>query len=295
MTLATERPHRRETARRRAERVWVRRRAEAEAARAAHVARPRLRLLVLGAAALVIAALLAHTRPFLLHVVRLSGLQQASAAEVQADLDVPPGAYTWQLRPWTLTRRLRRDPLIAAARVRYLGLNGIAIQIRERVPAVGVLQGRTLWEVDAGGRVLRGLPEALGRGPVVVPGLGIPIAVVTGAHLAALAAGQRVTAPPVLAAMRVAESLGGAVATAAGTVVISGDQVGVMTLGGIPVNYGNGSDARRKTQILLGVLQATGAQRAEVTAIDLASVTTPSLTLRPGSPPLTLNGVATSG
>lgn len=282
-----------ETARRRAERAW-----------AGQVPQPtpsvapsgrRLLGALLACACLGAGALLAHTQPFLLRRLAISGLQQASAAEIRADLELPAGAYTWQLRPWTLTRRLRRDPLIASARVGYLGLDGLSITVREREPVVGFLQSGTLWEVDAAGTVLRGLAASSTRGPVTIPGLGVPIAVVVGAQLGTVAPGERISAPGPLQAMQVAEALGGSVTTTAGTVVVSGNRIGVLTLGGIPVDFGDGSAARRKAQILQGILQAIGGQGAEVTAIDLSSVITPSLTLRPGSPPLTMNGVVTSG
>lgn len=292
--MGSEGTPRRETARRRAERVWAKRGEEPERQAPATSGRRVLGALI-ACACLGAGTLLAHTQPFLLRRLVISGLQQASAAEIRADLELPVGAYTWQVRPWTLVRRLRRDPLIASAHVGYLGLDGLSIAVRERAPAVGILQAGTLWEVDAAGMVLRGLPAAGNRGPVTVPGLGVPIAVIVGAQLGTVAPGQHLAAPAVLRAMQVAESLGGAVATTAGTVTLSGTQIGVVTVGGIPVNFGNGSDARRKARILVGILQAIGAQGAEVTAIDLSSVTTPSLTLRPGSPPLTVNGVVTSG
>ena len=292
--MGTERPSRRDTARRRAERVWSQR--EAELGREATRTSGRR---VLGAVAagilLSLGALLIHSRPFLYRGAVIHGLQQASQAEVQADMEVPARAYTWQLRPWTIARRLRRDPLIASARVGYLGIGHLSVTVRERVPVVGIVQGTTLWEVDATGMLLRGLPFTAGHGPMTVPGLNLPIAVLMGANLGNVTAGQHITSGNVLAAMRVAESLGGAVKTTAGTVVLTGDQVGLITLGGISVNYGNGADAPRKTEILLGILQAIGAQSAQVTAIDLSSLTTPSLTLRPGSPPLNVNGVVTSG
>ncbi len=290
-------PARRGAARRRAERAWSRR-APAAADRAAPPGRTRRRLLglVVVAAAVALATVVLHSRPFQLRHLVISGLEQASAAEVRADLQLPAGVYTWQLRPWTLARRLVRDPLIASARVRYLGTGTLSITIREHVPVVGVLQGTTLWELDRAGVVLRALPDPGGKGPVTVPGLGIPIAAVVGDQLGTVAPGDTLRSAAVQLGVHVAQSLGGAVASTAGTISLNGTgQVTVLTSGGIPVNYGDGLDARHKTAILLGILQSLGAQQSDVASIDLAAVATPALTLKPGSPPLHVNGVVTSG
>ncbi len=252
----------------------------------------RLRSALVVAVLTTLACLGLHTRPFLLQRLVITGLHQASPAEVRAALALPRNTYTWQVRPWTVDRRLRRDPLLASAHASYLWPDGLRIAVVERRPVAALVEGQTAWELDGSGLVLRALPDAAPHGPLEVPGLGIPVPVILGVTGSNPIPGEVLRGQQVARALEVAGGLGGAVGSTVGAITVSASAtVGVLTLDGLPVNYGDGADAREKTAILLGVLAALGSQRSSVASIDLASTATPALKLVAGAPPIHLNGV----
>lgn len=242
--------------------------------------------------ALVVAVLLAggaallHTRPFLLTRLSVHGLHQVTVAEVEANLALPPGTYTWQIRPWVLTRRLAADPLVRASSIHLLWPDGVTIALTERVPSALVLDGLSAWEIDATGRLLRALADETGAAHLTAPGLPVGLPVISGASLATPQAGRPVENPVVLAALAVAETLGGTVGRQVALVTVAPDgAIGVRTGGGVPVNYGNGASAATKTQELLGILECAQTLGAAVAAIDLSAPLTPAVRIQPGSPP----------
>ncbi len=243
---------------------------------------PRARLgAAVAVAGLVGAAVLGlHTRPFLLSRLRVAGLRQVSVAEVQADLAVPAGAYTWQLRPWVLEARLERDPLVRRATVRVLWPGGLQVSLVERAPAALLLSGAQAWEVDAHGRLLRALPAPAAQAGQPVPGVGRPVPLVTGVSLPAPQAGQVVEAPALGGALAVAEALGGTYPSLVSEVTVtSAGAVGLVLRGGVPVLYGDGSAARLKTQELLGALAYFQQRGEKVGSCDVSSTRTPACTL----------------
>jgi len=248
------------------------------------VPRGRLRL-ALGAAALVaLGAAILHTRPFLLNRLVITGLRQATPAEVEADLALPEGTYTWQLRSWVLARRLADDPLIAHASFRLLWPGGLAVAVTERIPAALLQDGQTAWEVTAGGLLLRALPDQGASPRVTAPGLPPDLPMIVGAQLAAPVAGTDAAAPSVLRGIRVAEALGGAVGTDIAEVTVSAESVGVLTSTGVPVSYGDGAQAALKTEELLGIIACAHSAGVHLTSVDLSAPQTPAVTTKPGSP-----------
>jgi cell division protein FtsQ len=256
--------------------------------------RGRLALAAAAAALVGLGALALHTRTFLLKYLVVTGARQLSAAEVEADLALSPGVYTWQLRPWVLTRALSHDPLIAKARVRLVWPDRLEVEVTERLPVALLLDGQTAWEVDAAQRLLRALPDQDGTTAVTVPGLGVRLPVIVGLHLPAPAAGEVLSLPVLARALAVAQSLGGTVGRDIAEVTVAGDgSVGVLTAQGVPVAYGDGSDAPVKTRTLLGILAAARAQGVRLASCDVSAPATPVCRYQPGSPPLTYPPPAT--
>ncbi len=252
--------------------------------------RPRGRLLIAAVfgAGCAVAALGLHTRTFLLRHLEVTGLRQATVSEVTADLALPRVTYTWQLRSWVLQRRLLRDPMIAAAQVKVHWPGGLAIAVRERIPAALYVAGGQAWEVDASGRLLRALSDPSNALAVHAAGLPSRVPVVQGASLKRPVPGAAARGTGVAAALGVARSLGAAFGKEISVVTVSsGGVVGVRTVGGVAVDYGNGTQPRRKTRILLGILQAAAQQPGvKLASIDLRSLVTPAVGLAAGSRPL---------
>lgn len=242
---------------------------------------------LLVAAALGGISLLMHAHGLQVARLDVSGLRQVTTAEVEADLQLPPGTYTWQVRPWVLDRRLRLDPLVAAAHSAVIWPNGLRIVIVERVPVAVVLDGQTAWEVDATGRLLRALPDEDGTRALLVPGIGAPLPMITGLSLPEAEAGQRVTSPVLPSALAVAGSIGGVLGKQiSGVTVTKQGEVGVITADGMAVNYGDGSQAMRKTDTLLGILALARAQGVRLASCDVSAAATPACQTQNGSPPL---------
>jgi cell division protein FtsQ len=224
------------------------------------------------------AALGLHTRPFLLSHLRVTGMRQVTPAEVEADLALPAGTYSWQVRPWILQARLERDPLVRRARVSILWPNGLQVALVERVPAALILSGSQAWEVDAAGRLLRALPGAQAAQPV--PGLGRPLPPIVGVALPDPQPGQVVRSAVLGRALAVAAALGGTFPGQVAEVTAAADgSVGLRLRSGVSVIYGDGSDARLKTEELLGALAYFRQHGEAVTACDVSSTRTPACTL----------------
>lgn len=261
---------------------------------------PRARLAAVAAAAglIVAAALGLHTRPFLVSHLRVAGLRQISVAEVQADLALPPGAYTWQLRPWVLESRLERDPLVRSATVRVLWPSGLQVSLVERTPVALLLSGAQAWEVDAHGRLLRALPAAAAQAGQPVAGLGRALPLVAGVPLPAPQAGRVVGAVALAGALAVAQALGGTYPSLVSRVTVSAaGAVGLVLRDGVTVQYGDGSSARLKTEELLGALAYFQQHGQRVGSCDVASTRTPTCTLAGATTgtPASGTGTATSG
>ncbi len=260
----------------------------------------RLRGAVLLALAIGAIALGLHSRPFLLTSLRITGLRQVSPAEVQVDIHLHPGTYTWQVRPWVVVRRLLRDPMIASARASLQWPGGLAIAIRERVPVALVAVPGGRWEVSARGRLLRYLPASGGLPPWEaasasgkgVPGLPPGLPLITGVSLTDPVAGQTAHGVGLHRTLGVARGLGAAAQSLAARIAWSQGVVQVITRAGLAVDYGNGSQARRKTEILLGILRVVAREKVRLVSVDLRAPTTPAVRLKPGSPPLVVNGRA---
>ncbi len=237
------------------------------------------------AAALLVAAVagVLHTRPFLLSRLVITGLRQATPAEVEADLALPEGSYTWQLRTWVLARRIEADPLISHASFRILWPNGLLVAVTERTPAALLQDGGTAWEVTAGGLLLRALPDQGGAAHVTAQGLPPELPLIAGVHLTAPTAGTVVPGPAVRRALRVAQALGGTVGKQISEVTVdAAGSVGVLTSGGVPADYGNGAQASLKTEELLGILSCARSGGVTLTAIDLAAPLTPAVRTKAG-------------
>lgn len=247
--------------------------------------RGRVRLAVGVALLVVLCAAVLHTRPFLLRRLSVSGVRQVTSAEVEADLALPAGTYTWQLRPWVLARRLRADPLIAHASFRILWPDGLAVRITERVPAALLLDGNDAWEVTAGGRLLRALADPTGSTQVAAPGLPAHLPMITGVPLAAPTAGEVVQAAALRQALAVTRGLGGTVGAQVAEIVVRGNgDVAVRTASGLLADFGDGSQAALKTGELLGILACAQREGVTLTAIDLAAASTPAVQTAPGGP-----------
>ncbi len=243
----------------------------------------RLRAAALAALLIAVLAAVLHTRPFLLSRLDITGLRQVTRSEVVADLALPAGTYTWQVRPWVLRRRLTADPMIAHARIGVHLPDRLSVALVERVPVALLLEGRTAWEIDHAGRLLRAVPATGGH--VSLAGLPPDLPEVVGARLPAPQAGRLVRTVPVLRALRVAESLGGAAGAEIAAVTVAADgTVGVRTAGGVPVDYGSGRAAVRQTEELLGILTCAGGLGVRLASVDLAAPATPAVRVRPGSP-----------
>jgi cell division septal protein FtsQ len=250
----------------------------------------------LAAVAVAGACLGLHTRPFLLTQLRLSGLRQVTPAEIEVDLHLPAATYTWQLRPWVMRRRLLRDPLIAAAHVAIAWPNALVVRIQERLPAALLAVPGGLWEISAHGRLLRYLPAAGGvprweaTAARAVPGLPPDLPVISGVSLVHPVVGRLAVGSGVRRTLRVALGLGGGTSLLRARIVWSGDSVQVLTGSGLRVDYGDGSAARQKTEILLGILRLVAQERVRLAAVDLRAPATPAVLLQPGSPPLVYDG-----
>lgn len=241
-------------------------------------------------------ALLMHRHTMQLAHLNISGLRQMTPAEVEADLGLPPGTYAWQVRPWVVDRRLRLDPLVASAHSALIWPDGLRVVIVERVPAALLLDGLTAWEVDAQGRLLRALPDENGSVTLAVPGIGAPLPMVIGLPLPEAQAGQILSSVGLDRALAVAASLGGALGTQIRDVAVAADaQVGITTVDGIPVNYGDGSQAARKTDTLLGILALARAQGVRLASCDVSAPATPACQTQKGSPPLVYGAAASGG
>lgn len=283
-------------------------------------------------------ALVLHTRSFLLTHIQVSGLRQVTPAEIDVDLRLPMDTFTWQLRPWVLTRRLLTDPMIAAARVWVHWPNTLIVAIRERLPAALLaMPGGGRWEVDAHGRLLRYLPPTglagLGAGlagptaglvgaakgaggqgaaigarhgtkagqrPVVAherttrKDRGIPadVPLIEGVALSDPVAGQPAQGQGLHQTLVAADGLGSIAAGLMTSIGWSGKQVILRTVSGLTVDFGDGSDARGKLAILLGILKVAQREKVRLAAVDLSAPVTPAVTLQAGSPPLVYGGIA---
>jgi hypothetical protein len=252
--------------------------------------RGRLRWAVVGLALGGCLALALHTRPFLLTEIRVVGLRQLTPAEVEVDLALPPGTYTWQVRPWVVVRRLERDPLVAAARAWLIWPHGLGVAVRERIPVALVTVPGGAWEVDADGRLLRFFPQpggALWEPPLqgAWPGPPSGLLTITGLVLRDPVPGQRAHAPGLAESLAVVRGLGGAARLVA-SVRWQGHAVWVLLRGGPTVDFGDGAAARRKTEVLLGILATARREGVRLAAVDVSAPDTPAVTLAPGSPPL---------
>lgn len=257
--------------------------------------RPRGRLLVglLLAAGVGGAALGLHTRPFLLHHLRISGLRQMTPAEVEVDLHLPPGTYTWQLRPWVMVWRLRQDPLVASARAWLIWPDTLAIDVRERIPVALIAGPGGPWEVDAHGLLLRQLPSGgalppwTAPPPLRLPGLPPGLPWIVGVSLQDPVAGRPAKAPGLRQALGVVLGLGAEGRRAVADIFWSPrGTVGVRTRQGLDADYGDGGQARRKTEVLLGILRMAREEHVRLASVDVSAPDTPAARLLPGSPPL---------
>jgi cell division protein FtsQ len=235
-----------------------------------------------------------HTSVFLVRQVRVTGLVQLTEADVVDAAAILPGTYLWQVRPWTVARRLSALPLLAAVRVRLLWPDAVRLEVTERQPAVLLDVGESAdLEVDAAGRVIA---LAAPPGQRVSAGLLPPprVPLVRGVTAAAGAQPGQVLHDPALAnAIAVAEGLGVQGQALLGT--LSVDDRGEVTAelaSGLRVRFGDGSQARQKTELLLGLLRVIAARGMKVDEIDLASPAAPSVHVVTPEPAATASATA---
>jgi cell division protein FtsQ len=252
---------------------------------------------------LVVAALIAalayaglHTAFFMVRQIRVAGLVQLTQSDVAEAADVLPGTYLWQVRPWTLARRLARLPLLKSVHVRLLWPDTIALAVIERQPVALLDVGESAdLEVDAAGRViaLAAPPGHPGSG-ALLPAPHVPV--VRGVTAAVGAQpGQRLNDPALADAIAVAQGLGAQGQALLGS--LSVDAQGEVTAdlaSGVSVGFGDGSHARQKTEVLLGLLKVIAARGMRVDSIDLASPTAPSVHVVPPSTTPVLAGATSS-
>jgi len=274
---------------------------------------------------LVIGIFILHSPEFELAHLEVRGLHQLTASEVWLDLGYAPGTYTWQVRPWVVSRRLARNPLIAKAELHYMWPNGIAIAVTERRPVALVATTSGDWEVSNSGRLLRGV-SAPPQGQLVLPpggttatmqsagaAIGLPasayplrppgrpqisgvaenLPIIVGVALRYPVAGKRVSLRQLAQALEVARSMGASGETVASELLLEPTGIYLVTTGGIPVDFGTGQSVVEKMGELLGILQDIQSEHLQVGAIDVSAPATPSLELLPGSPSMHLQGVLT--
>lgn len=231
------------------------------------------------AAALMYAGL--HTPYFLVRQVRVDGLVQLTRQDVAAAADILPGTYLWQVRPWTIAARLQRIPLLASVRVGLDWPDAVTIRLAERRPDVLLDAGESAdLEVDAAGRVIA-LAAKPGAAPTpgLLPAPHVPL--VAGIHAAGARPGEVLSDPRLGHVLAVAAGLGVQGQALLGRLQVgAGGDVTADLADGIAVHFGDGSHARAKTQILLGLLQEIAKRHLSVDAINLASLENPSVHLR---------------
>ncbi len=240
-----------------------------------------------------------HTSTFMVRRVSVTGLVQLSQAQVAAAADILPGTYLWQVRPWTVERHLASLALLRSTHVRLLWPNTIAISVSERQPVALLDVGESAdLEVDARGRVIAlAAPPGEAATGDLLPTPHVPV--VHGVTAAAGARpGQVLTDPALGDALQVAEGLGAQGQSLLGS--LSVDPQGLVTAqlsSGLQVQFGDGSHARQKTEILLGLLRTIAARNMHADAINLTSTTAPSVHLVTAPPPHTtvLQAAAASG
>lgn len=223
--------------------------------------------------------IVAHAPYFLIRTLDIGGLVQLTPQEVQAAAGIPPGAFIWEIRPWSVERRLEGLPLVAQAAVRLAWPNRVVIRLVERVPvAVLALSGTRGWELDASGRVLMEVPLAAAAPGQIAPE-GLPVvhlSVSPPVHLGQVLDGI----PAVRAAVAVAAGLGVEGRQAIGQMAV--DDAGNVTLwtrDGIAVRFGDAAEARRKVEVLLGLLEVVRRQGLHPAYIDVQSPANPSVRL----------------
>lgn len=219
-----------------------------------------------------------HSRLFLVRQLHITGLVQLSAQQVARAADIPAGAYLWQVRPWNVARRIELLPLVRSAQVRLLWPDRVAVAIAERRPVFLVADGSQRIEVDR-----RAMAIATEPATRVPPGL--PVVVVSGFSPAGIKPGDALPITAGRRAVEVALGLGAQGRSLVATIGV--DAQGQVTLhlrDGLTVLYGDGSQARRKTEELLGMLQVIASRHLSVSVVDLSSASTPTLKLVPAKP-----------
>ena len=230
-----------------------------------------------------------HTSTFLVRRLQVTGLVQLSRAQVAAAADVLPGTYLWQVRPWTVARHLEALPLLQSVHVRLIWPHTIAIALSERQPVVLLDVGESAdLEVDGRGRViaLAAAPGAQAAGGLL-PAPDVPL--VHGIAAAGARPGQVLTDPALVNAIKVAEGLGAQGQALLGSLSVDPQgEVTAVLASGMQVQFGAGSQARAKTAVMLGLLHVIAARNMRADAIDVSSLTAPSVHLVPAPPPHTV-------
>jgi len=219
-----------------------------------------------------------HTSFFLVRQVQVSGLVQLSQTEVAAAADILPGTYLWQVRPWTLARRLLALPLIQAVHVRMVWPDAIMVAVTERQPVALLDVGESAdLEVGADGRVIA-LAVAPGQKPSggLLPAPHVPL--IHGVVAAGAVPGQVVHDPALVDGLSVAQGLGVQGQALLGSLTVDAQgQVTAHLTSGLDVRFGDGSQARAKTEVLLGLLHVIASRGIKVDEIDVASPTAPTV------------------
>jgi cell division septal protein FtsQ len=253
------------------------------------LARIRRGWLAAGALLVALAYAALHTSAFMVRRLDVTGLMQLSRSQVAAAAGILPGTYLWQVRPWTVARRLQAMPLLRSVHVRLLWPNAIAIAVSERQPVVLLDVGESAdLEVDANERVI-GLAAPPGQAATgaLLPTPHVPV--VHGLTAAAGARpGQVLTDPALRDAIEVAQGLGVQGQALLGSLSVDANgNVTAQLASGLQVRFGHGSQARQKTQILLGLLHVIAARNLRVDEIDVSSTTAPSVHVMTAPPPHT--------